>query len=513
MRFEVFDWISYHAVRTPEKSALIDLASERTISYARMHDRVGHLAGFMRERFGVGPGDRVGLLAENSSDYLEVQCACFRIGAIFLPLNWRLAVPELDYILGHAKPTLMIHDRGFSETIAALRQSGGVAHAIETAADGGPSAYEDALVVGPFVTEITPQEMSDISTVMYTSGTTGRPKGAKITHGMLFINAVNIGMPHRISAESKALTVLPLFHTGGLNCYSNPVLHAGGTNAIARRFDPASCLAMLKDPEAGITNFLGVPATYQFMAQQPGFAEADFSHVALFGIGAAPSSTALIAAWSARGAPLTQVYGMTETAPAVLSLDSADAARKIGSAGKPLLYTSVRVVNEAGRLAETGETGELWVRGPNVTPGYWNAPRETTAAFDGDWFKTGDAVYVDDEGYYFVVDRWKDMYISGGENVYPAEVENVLYQLEEIAEVAIVGVPDDRWGEAGCAIVVLRDAASLDACALREHCRGRLAGFKQPLHVVFIDALPRNATGKVLKHELRRRIAAGEITL
>lgn len=513
MQFEVFDWIAHHASRTPAKTALIDIASGRRLDYAATNARAGRLAGFLRDGLGIGPGDRVGLLAENSSDYLEVQSACLRIGAIFLPLNWRLTVPELSYIVGDASPSLLIHDRDFAGTAAAVRAEVGFKHLLETAADGSPSAYEEGIAAGPFIGSMVRQQMSDISTIMYTSGTTGLPKGAQITHGMTFINAVNVGMPHRITADSQTLTVLPLFHTGGLNCYSNPVLMIGGTVMVARRFDPEECLGLLADPTVGITHFLGVPANFQFMSQVPAFAEADFGHVSVFGVGAAPTPDALITAWAAKGAPLAQAYGMTETAPAVLALDPADAMRKIGSAGKPLLYTRTKVMSGAGEPVAPGETGELWVSGPNVTPGYWNKPEETAAAFEGDWLMTGDAVRVDEEGFYYVVDRWKDMYISGGENVYPAEVENVIYRLDGVVETAVVGMPDERWGEVGCAIVVCREDAPLEAGTILDHCQGHLARYKQPRRVAFVDALPRNATGKVLKHELQRRIGDGEIAL
>jgi len=511
MQFETFDWIAHNAARRPEKTALVDLASGRDIDYAQMDRRVGSLAGFLRGRLGIEPGDRVALLAENSSDYLEIQFACFRIGAVFVPLNWRLTVPELSYIVGDAAPKAMIHDRGFAEAAAAVQAKAGFEHRLETAADGSPSDYEAAIGDGPYEAEMVRQEMSDLSTIMYTSGTTGLPKGARITHGMTFVNTVNVGLPHRISADSVTLTVLPLFHTGGLNAYANPVLHAGGTVLVARRFDPEECLRLLAEPAAGVTNFLGVPANFQFMAQLPDFEKADFSHVSVFGVGAAPTPHALIEVWAARGGPLAQAYGMTETAPVVMALDPVDATRKIGSAGKPVLYTRTRVITEDGRPATPGERGELQVAGPNVTPGYWNKAKETAESFDGEWLKTGDAVWVDDEGYYYIVDRWKDMYISGGENVYPAEVENVLYRLDGIAEAAVIGIPDERWGEVGCAVVVCREGEVLEPQSILDHCAGQLARFKQPRRILFTDALPRNATGKVLKHELHRMLGEGEL--
>ena len=264
---------------------------------------------------------------------------------------------------------------------------------------------------------------------MYTSGTTGQPKGAIITHGMTFWNCVNLGGPAYISPSSVLLTVLPLFHTGGLNCYTNPVLHAGGTVLIMRAFDPGLALQLINDPAQGINQFFGVPSIYQFMAQHPAFATSDFSRLVIGGVGGAPMPVPLLKVWEERGVALQQGYGMTETSPAVLTLDKEDAARKAGSSGKPVLHTEVRIVRPDGTDADVGELGELWVRGPNVTPGYWNRPDANASSFTDGWLHTGDATRIDDEGFYYIVDRWKDMYISGGENVYPAEVESVLHQL------------------------------------------------------------------------------------
>ena len=245
------------------------------------------------------------------------------------------------------------------------------------------------------------------------------------------------------------LTVLPLFHTGGLNCYTNPVLHAGGTVLIMRAFDPALALRLISDPSRGINVFFGVPSIYQFMAQHPEFAAADFSRLIIGGVGGAPMPVPLLKAWEGRGVALQQGYGMTETSPAVLALDREDAARKAGSAGQPVLHTEVRIVRPDGTDAPVGELGEFWVKGPNITPGYWNKPEANAASFTDGWLHTGDAARVDDEGFYYIVDRWKDMYISGGENVYPAEVENVLYQLDAVAEAAVIGAPDSAGARSG----------------------------------------------------------------
>jgi fatty-acyl-CoA synthase len=324
---------------------------------------------------------------------------------------------------------------------------------------------------------------------------------------MTFWNCVNLGGPACIGPSSVLLTVLPLFHTGGLNCYTNPVLHAGGTVMIMRAFDPGTALGLINDPAQGINVFFGVPAIYQFMAQHPAFATTDLGRLIVGGVGGAPMPVPLLKVWEARGVALQQGYGMTETSPAVLVLDREDAARKAGSAGKPVLHTEVRIVRPDGSDADVGELGELWVKGPNITPGYWNRPEANKTSFTDGWLHTGDATRVDEEGFYYIVDRWKDMYISGGENVYPAEIENVLHQLTAIAEAAVIGIPDAQWGEVGLAIVAAKPGQRLTEAEVFAHCAANLARFKCPRQVRFVDALPRNATGKIHKPTLRKEFS------
>ena len=260
----------------------------------------------------------------------------------------------------------------------------------------------------------------------------------------------------------------------------------------------------------GITHFFGVPAPYQFMVQHADFASTDLSRLRRAGVGGAPCALAILQAWADRGVRLMQGFGMTETSPACISLAEADALRKQGSTGKVLLHTEARIVDPSGADCAPGEIGELWVAGPNITPGYWNRPDATAAAFEGRWLKTGDAARQDEEGYFYIVDRLKDMYISGGENVYPAEVENVLYQLPEVAEAAVIGVPSAKWGEVGLAVLVLKPGQQIDKAAVLAFCAERLARFKTPHDIALLPALPRNATGKVLKRELRKQFVGSD---
>jgi fatty-acyl-CoA synthase len=497
-----YDWISHHAGRRPTKLAIHDLQTGRKFTYAEIDRRTDRLAAALAG-LGIAKCDRVGLLAPNCAEYFELQFACGRLGAIMLPLNWRLTVPELEYILGDSTPKLLAHDKAFAPQAAELARLCKITHLLEIDHDQADSAYERALASASKPTAPAALDHDDIAMVMYTSGTTGHPKGAIITYGMNFWNCVNLGIPALITPETVQLVILPLFHTGGLNCYANPVLHAGGTILIMRTFDPGQALDCISDRAFGITHFFGVPAPYQFMMQHPKFPGADLSRLRIAGVGGAPCALAILEGWSARGVPLVQGWGMTETSPAGTMLDAADAIRKVGSAGKALMHTAIRIVDDEGHDVARGDVGELLTKGPNITPGYWNKPEATAKAFTDGWLHTGDAARQDDEGFVYIVDRWKDMYISGGENVYPAEVENVLFQLPQVADAAIIGVPNERWGEVGMAIIVRKADQELEEGDVIRHCLGRLAKFKVPQSVVFVDSLPRNATGKVLKRELR----------
>ena len=502
-----YDWLDHHRANRGHKEAIRDLGTERRFTYADLDARADAMSAWCAS-IGVGRGDRIALLAQNGVVYFYLQFSCARTGAIAVLLNWRLTVVELEYILNDSAPKLLIHDVSFTETAQALQQKCGIQNLLCIDASAGAASPGNAYeaMIHAFKGKACARESlthDDVSTIMYTSGTTGHPKGAMITHGMNFWNCINLGIPAGVGLDTVHLSVLPLFHTGGLNCYSNPVLHAGGTVVIMRSFDPGRALDLIGDPAQGITHFFAVPAPYQFMMQHPDFATTDLSRLQAAGVGGAPCALTILQTWADRGVLLMQGFGMTETSPACIFLDPADAIRKLGSTGKVLMHTEARVINDDGHDCGVNEIGELWVAGPNITPGYWNRPDATASSFEGPWLKTGDAARIDEEGFFYIVDRWKDMYISGGENVYPAEVENVLYQLPQVAEAAVIGVPSERWGETGLAVLVLKPGQTIEKNAVVGYCSERLARFKVPADIAIIAALPRNATGKVLKRELR----------
>lgn len=516
------DWIAFHADRTPERLALCE-EDGRRVTYAQLHDRSARLAAFLRDRWDVKRGDRVAILAKNSIAYFEFQFACWKLGAIMLPVNWRLAVPEITYILNDCTPVGLVYDAEFSDRVPALLEAApSLRHILRIDHTDTPPP-DDALSFDEVITATTdhitmPPDLSqsDPAFIMYTSGTSGHPKGALNTHGMVFYNAINISTPTGLNRDSVQYQVLPTFHTAGLNLYVNPLLHWGGSAIIAREFDAGRTLAALSDRDLGVTHFFGVPAIYLFMSQHKGFEGADLSGVTSWGCGGAPLPVAVLERYHKQHGVIIQLgFGMTETSPTVFLIAKRRVMAKPTSVGKPMQYTRVRVVDEGFNDKPVGEVGEVVIGGPNITPGYWNNDEANAKAFTTDdygirWIHSGDAGKVDEDGCVYIVDRYKDMYISGGENVYPAEVEQVIFQREEIADVAVIGVPDDKWGESGLAVIVA--AAEVDREALIAHCRTNLARYKVPRGIAFLDELPRNAAGKVLKRVLREQYAQGKLT-
>ncbi|MEU4686861.1 acyl-CoA synthetase [Streptomyces xinghaiensis] len=488
-------WPARRARKTPHRPALVH--DDVTVTYAELHSRTTRLAHALRAA-GIRRGDRVAYLGPNHPSYLETLFATGLLGAVFVPLNIRLAGPEIAYQLADSGARALVHGPSCAGLVAGLPDDLDVRTHVEV----GPE-YERALAAGSTEPVDEPVSPDDTCVIMYTSGTTGRPKGAMLTHANLTWNAVNVLVDQDLSAGERALVSAPLFHTAGLNMLTLPVLLKGGTCVLAEAFDPGATLDLVE--RHAITFMFGVPAMFDQMARHPRWAEADLSSLRTLTCGGAPVPTPLITAYQARGLTFLQGYGMTEAAPGTLFLDAEHAVSKAGSAGVPHFFSDVRVVRPDLTPVDAGETGEVVVRGPHVMPGYWGLPEETAAVFADGWFRSGDAARVDEDGYVYVVDRLKDMIISGGENVYPAEIENALLSHPDIVECAVIGVADEKWGEVPRAVVVPREGAVLDPGEVLGSLAGRLARYKIPKSVVIADELPRTASGKLLKPQVRSR--------
>jgi fatty-acyl-CoA synthase len=488
-------WPARRASKTPHRTALIH--REQPTDYRTLYTRVTRLAHALRAR-GVRRGDRVAHLGPNHPAYVETLFATGTLGAVFVPLNTRLTGPEIAYQLADSGAKVLIHGPAHTGLVAGLPGETHVRTCIETG-----DAYEQALAAASDEPIDEPVAPDDTCIIMYTSGTTGRPKGAMLTHGNLTWNAVNVLIDHDLIADERALVSAPLFHTAGLNMLTLPVLLKGGTCVLVEAFDPGTTLDLIERHR--ITFMFGVPTMFDQVARHPRWADADLSSLRILTCGGSPVPTPLIAAYQRRGLTFLQGYGMTEAAPGTLFLDAEHAVTKAGSAGVPHFFSDVRVVRPDLTPVDVGETGEVVVRGPHVMAGYWGLPEETEAAFADGWFRSGDAARVDEDGYVHIVDRIKDMIISGGENIYPAEIEDLLLAHPGIAECAVIGVPDDKWGEVPRAVVVPAPGAELDPDEVLASLSGRLAKYKIPKSVVVTDELPRTASGKLLKSRVRHR--------
>lgn len=507
MSYAVMDWIGHHATATPDKLAMIELPSQRRFTYADMHERVARLAGFMTAK-GIKKGARVAFLTLNSTDTMEIIFACWRIGAVCLALNFRLTPPELKFILDNAEADMVFVDSPFTVLAEALVGQTQVKYWVNTKGMGGDSAYETALAEATPIYDIVDQVMEEQCMLMYSSGTTGTPKGVIITHGMMAFTAAGGSGPGRNSPDAVSLSNMPLFHIGGLNVTALPSIYIGATTIIMRMFDPGATLDAISSPDLGVTSLFMVPAAYNALKAHPKCADVDFSRIQTALCGAETVPVSLVEYWMERGIIIQEGYGMTETCAAGCMLDKSDIPAKVGSAGKALMYSKIKIVDDSGAECAPNVPGEIWFKGPSVTPGYWRRPDANAESFVEGWFRSGDIGRKDAEGYIYIEDRIKDMYISGGENVYPAEIENLLYQMPQIAEVAVIGVPDETFGETGCVCAVVKDGEDLNLDDIIAHVGDSLAKYKQPKFVHLMKELPRNATGKVLKFELRKSVPA-----
>lgn len=495
------EWLRRRAERSPDRAAIG--GGENSWSYAALEDRVERLSAVLAEG-GIKAGDRVAYLGFNHPMIAAALFAAARLGAAFVPLNFRLTARELEFVIGDAGVHTLLAGEEHAAVVEAVRPSIPCERILRVGSPvPGVEALEPLLAAASKVPSARSPEPDDVALLMYTSGTTGRPKGAILTHANLWANNLNWMLASDFSSRDVGLNCAPMFHVGGLCVTVLPILFAGGQVVLQQQFDPAAFLRAIERHRVTVT--FAVPAMMLFASQHPDFTHADLSSLRLIVAGGAPVPEPLLRVYAERGIPVSHCYGMTESTSAVTFLETENAVRKLGSCGRPGMLSDVRLIDAAGRvLAEPRSKGEICMRGPNVTKGYWNLPGATAESLDGDgWFRSGDVGYFDEDGFLYVCDRVKDMIISGGENVYPAEIESALYEHSAIAEVAVIGVPDERWGERVVAVVALKPGTSLALEDLQSFARERLAGYKIPRELRFLDALPRNSNGKVVKMELR----------
>jgi fatty-acyl-CoA synthase len=490
------DPLAIYGRATPGALACADLETGRRWAYCELDVATNRVANWLIRRLGPASGARVATLGKNCADILILQLAAIRAGAVFTPLNWRLSAAEIATLVADATPSLIFVEPG-------IAQPSGIdavfdLSELERICAGEPGETPPAAARRGF---------EAVSTLLYTSGTSGRPKGVMLSERNAFWGCTNFIHGNDVSASSTFLCDMPLFHTAGLFAAARTPLLAGGTALISRGFDPEKTLARLTDAALGVTHYFSVPQMAQTLWLRPEFCAEKLQRLKVWAIGGAPNPAAQTERFVRAGIRIAEGFGMSETG-SNFGMPTGDLElllRKKGSCGLPFLAIEARIVGDDGAEVAAGGAGELHLRGPSIASGYWNQPRLSAEAFVDGWFKTGDVARRDEEGFYYLVDRKKDMYISGGENVYPAEVEAVISEIDEVAEVAVIGVPDERWGEVGCAYVVVAKGRSLAPEAIVRHCETRLAKYKTPKSVVITDAIPRTASGKVQKHLLKAK--------
>lgn len=483
------------------------------LTYAQMNERANRLANWLRQTANVQPGDRVAILARDGVEHLDIFFACSKLGAIHTPLNWRLHWREIAGILANTTPELLIYSDDFLPAVRQLQlddRARSITHYLhlDGAGAAGSIQYETALQSGspdPVTTESVNEET--IAALIFTGGTTDLPKAAQISHRMIAWNTLNT-IIHDLHHGDIYLNVFPLFHTGGLFVYTLPNVILGGVTILTRQFDPEQVLRLIEQEQ--VTLFAGVPTMYQMLTQAPNWEEADLSSLRFCTSGGAPLPVPLVQQYTAeKGIRFKQGFGMTEFGPGIFALAADDAIAKAGSIGRPNFFVDARIVDEQNQPLGANEVGELVLKGPSQSSGYFRNPQATAASLDDDgWFHTGDLARYDDGWYFTIVDRKKDMFISGGENVYPAEIEAVLYQHPAVHMCAVIGLPDAHWGEIGLACVVLKPGATVAAADLLAFMQQHLARYKVPRRVELLESLPVSGAGKILKRDLKARFLA-----
>ncbi|MBL7546198.1 MAG: long-chain fatty acid--CoA ligase [Bdellovibrionaceae bacterium] len=497
------DWLKKWSLYAPNSTAVVDGDSGREFTYLQLYKISQKGAQILSQKFNVSRGDRVTILSTNELEYIFLFFALQRLGAILVPINFRLTQREVDHIISDCSPRLVVYQEAFNELIQNLP-----AHIKPQSKYSMSQWTQDLGTMSPnqtYTDNVTPRDFvsnpDDPSMIIYTSGTTGAPKGAIISFSMLFWNSVNTSLRLNISQSDCAIIFLPFFHTGGWNVLTTPFFHRGAKLVFIKKFDGDQILKLSESHKA--TLLFGVPTTMDMMSRSRVFDSVDLTSLRYAIVGGEPMPVDLIHKWHNKGIPIRQGYGLTEFGPNVFSLNQEDAIRKIGSIGFPNFYSEAKIVDDNGKELGVDEIGELILQGPMCMNGYWKNEKATQETIKNGWLHTGDLVRKDSEGYFYVVGRKKDMFKSGGENVYPTELEQVMRHLPGVREVAVIGVPDSKWGEVGKAFIV-KESSSLELTpeAINEHCSKNLAKFKIPKYFVFVDDLPKGESGKILKRKL-----------
>jgi len=493
-------WLTKRSILSPKKEAVV--YGETRLTFYELNKRVNQLSNALIE-LGYKKGDRISILSFNCIEYIEVIMAAAKIGLILVPLNWRLTSSELVFnITDSGAKTLFYHPELAALAEDTLKK---IKNMDKICLGDDVNSYENLLHNSsedePIINNAP--NLNSPHIIMYTSGTTGKPKGAVLTQGASFWNAVNLILACDFTSKDRNLAILPMFHIGGIGLFTLPMLYIGGTVIIQKTFEPYQTLKLLKEEK--ISLFFGVPAIFAQLINHPQFNKDCFSSVRILMSGGAPLPLSLINQYYKAGLILQQGFGMSEAAPSIATLSKELAIKKAGSVGQPVFHLNVRIVDNNMEDVPINEVGEMVIKGPNVMIEYWNRPKATEEAFRKGWFHTGDLARMDEDGALYIVDRKKDMFISGGENVYPAEIENILYEIPQIAETAVVGIKDEKWGEVGLAVIVLKQGKKLSSENIKEYLKHKLARFKIPKQIIFIDKLPRNAAGKVLKNVIKEK--------
>jgi len=488
----IFDPVQTYAQSSPKSVAIVDIETDRQWTYLQLDKTINRLASWIVDEFGGQSETRLTTLSKNCAEMLILQLACSRAGAIFVPFNWRLASAEIEALASDAEPKIVFHDPDMTPPDA---KGILVSEMLNLGHDG---AKPPKSARRPF---------DAVSTLLYTSGTSGRPKGVMLSEANSFWGCSNLIYGNDVTKRSVFLCDMPLFHTAGLFAAARTPLQAGGAVHISHGFDPQKTLQRLSDPKRSVSHYFSVPQMAATLWNQPEFDAKKLHNIDAWAIGGAPNPKAQSERFVRAGIRISEGFGMSETGSnfAMPPDDLEVLLRKAGSCGIPLMMIEAKIVDDEGNEVPNGQRGELWLRGPSIASGYWNQPELTAKSFPDGWFITGDTATCDEDGFYKIVDRKKDMYISGGENVYPAEVEAVIAEMAEVGECAVVGVPDERWGEVGRVYIIPVPGQSVTADEVIDHCAARLAKFKVPKTAEVTDTIPRTASGKVQKHLLKAR--------